>query len=187
MGPAARSVSFTSSYYRKWSLLCVESGSVWCWERCWRRDATGEVIPETSTRLRRSLLLSDGTQDGGPEQEAGTNLWCSIYGRRSAFRVLKKLPSLLALQQQIPDLAVVAVSMDQDPDIYQRFLVEHHVDLLTIRDADQRVNALYGTVQIPETYIIDKQGVLRRKFVGAQNWTSPEITRYLANLSDAPR
>jgi cytochrome c biogenesis protein CcmG/thiol:disulfide interchange protein DsbE len=105
------------------------------------------------------------------------NLWATFCAP-----CIEELPSLLALQQQMPHLAVVAVSMDQDPDIYRRFLVEHHVDVLTVRDADQRVNALYGTVQIPETYIIDRQGVLRRKFIGAQNWTSPEITGYLSRL-----
>jgi len=105
------------------------------------------------------------------------NLWATFCAP-----CIEELPSLLALQRQMPDLAVVAVSMDQDPDVYRRFLVEHHVDVLTVRDENQRVNALYGTVQIPETYIIDKQGVLRRKFIGAQNWTSPEITGYLAKL-----
>jgi cytochrome c biogenesis protein CcmG, thiol:disulfide interchange protein DsbE len=95
---------------------------------------------------------------------------------------IEELPSLLALQKQMPELAIVAVSMDQDPDVYKRFLVEHHVDVLTVRDEDQKVNALYGTVQIPETYIIDKQGVLRRKFIGAQVWTSPEITSYLSRM-----
>ena len=55
-------------------------------------------------------------------------------------------------------------------------------DLVTIRDQDQRINALYGTVQIPETYIIDKQGVLRRKFIGAQDWTSPNLMAYLAKM-----
>ena len=50
------------------------------------------------------------------------------------------------------------------------------------RDQDRQVFALYGTEQIPETYIIDRQGVLRRKFVSAQNWTSPEITSYLSKL-----
>ena len=54
--------------------------------------------------------------------------------------------------------------------------------VLTVRDEEQRVNALYGTVQIPETYIIDKQGVLRRKFIGAQDWTSSEIPGYLAKM-----
>jgi cytochrome c biogenesis protein CcmG, thiol:disulfide interchange protein DsbE len=105
------------------------------------------------------------------------NLWATFCAP-----CIEELPSLLALQRQMPDLAVVAVSMDQDPDLYRRFLVEHHVDVLTFRDEDQRVNALYGTVQIPETYIIDRQGMLRRKFIGAQNWTSPEITGYLAKL-----
>lgn len=105
------------------------------------------------------------------------NLWATFCAP-----CIEELPSLLALQRQMPDLAVVAVSMDTDPDIYQRFLVQHHVDVLTVRDEDQRVNALYGTAQIPETYIIDRQGVLRRKFIGAQNWTSPEITSYLSRL-----
>jgi cytochrome c biogenesis protein CcmG, thiol:disulfide interchange protein DsbE len=45
-----------------------------------------------------------------------------------------------------------------------------------------RINALYGTVQIPETYVIDRQGILRRKFVGAQDWTSPEIMSFLAKM-----
>ena len=105
------------------------------------------------------------------------NLWATFCPP-----CIEELPSLLALQRQMPNLAVVAVSMDQDPDVYRRFLVEHHVDLLTVRDEDQRVNALYGTAQIPETYIIDRQGVLRRKFIGAQNWTGPEITGYLSKL-----
>ena len=95
---------------------------------------------------------------------------------------IEELPSLLALQRRMPGLAIVAVSMDQDPDVYHRFLIEHHVDLITVRDQDQRINALYGTAQIPETYIIDRKGILRRKFVSAQDWTSPEITSYLSTL-----
>jgi cytochrome c biogenesis protein CcmG, thiol:disulfide interchange protein DsbE len=105
------------------------------------------------------------------------NLWATFCAP-----CIEELPSLLALQRQMPQLAVVAVSMDQDPDIYHRFLIQHHVDLLTIRDQDRRIFALYGTEQIPETYIIDRQGVLRRKFVSAQDWTSPEITGYLSKL-----
>ena len=38
--------------------------------------------------------------------------------------------------------------------------------MLTVRDEEMRVNALYGTAQIPETYVIDRQGIVRRKFVG---------------------
>src|ERR1700679_407995 len=95
---------------------------------------------------------------------------------------IEELPSLLALQKQMPELAIVAVSMDQDPDVYKRFLVEHHVVLMTVRSQDQKVNAQYGTVQIPETYIIDKQGVLRRKFIGAQVCSNTEITRSISRM-----
>ena len=95
---------------------------------------------------------------------------------------VEELPSLLALQRKMPELAVVAVSTDQDDLVYHRFLLQHHVNLLTVRDADQRVNALYGTVQIPETYIIDRNGMMRRKFIGAQDWTNSEITEYLGKL-----
>lgn len=127
------------------------------------------------------FVLSDGTRTVDLAKLRGRvvvlNLWASWCAP-----CIEELPSLLALQKQMPEIEIVAVSMDQDPDVYRRFLVEHHVDLLTLRDQEQRVNALYGTVQIPETYIIDKQGILRRKFIGAQDWTSPEITRYLRRL-----
>ena len=127
------------------------------------------------------FVINDGTRTVDLSKLRGhvvvLNLWATFCAP-----CIEELPSLLALQRQMPDLAVIAVSMDQDPDLYRRFLVEHHVDVLTVRDQDQRVNALYGTVQIPETYIIDRQGMLRRKFIGAQNWTSPEITGYLSKL-----
>jgi hypothetical protein len=34
----------------------------------------------------------------------------------------------------------------------------------------------------PETYAIDRNGIIRRKFVGPQDWTSPEISSYLKSL-----
>lgn len=105
------------------------------------------------------------------------NLWASWCAP-----CVEELPSLLALQKQLPGIKIVAVSIDQDDQVYRAFLAKHAVQLSTVRDPDGKVNALYGTVQIPETYIIDRQGMLRRKFVSAQNWTSPEIVNYLSRL-----
>jgi cytochrome c biogenesis protein CcmG, thiol:disulfide interchange protein DsbE len=59
---------------------------------------------------------------------------------------------------------------------------DHHVDLLTVRDAENKSNALYGTYKFPETYIIDKNGKIRRKFIGGADWTSPDIVDYLKSL-----
>jgi len=82
----------------------------------------------------------------------------------------------------MPGIVVVGVSTDQDDVVYRRFLVKNQVNLLTVRDSEMKVNALYGTALIPETYIIDKSGVIRRKFIGPQDWTSGEITNYLKRL-----
>ena len=82
----------------------------------------------------------------------------------------------------MPGLTVVAISMDQDPAAYHSFLLRNHVDLLTVRDPNGRIQSLYGTAQLPETYVIDKNGLMRRKFIGEQDWMTPEIRQYLAKL-----
>jgi thiol-disulfide isomerase/thioredoxin len=96
---------------------------------------------------------------------------------------IEELPSLEQLQQDLPQVQIVAVSTDEDATAYQRFLKQHSVSLLTVRDGDQRSNAMYGTFRYPETYVIDKTGMIRRKFIGPQEWTSPEIVGYLKKLA----
>ncbi|MCI0347907.1 MAG: TlpA family protein disulfide reductase [Acidobacteriales bacterium] len=96
---------------------------------------------------------------------------------------IEEMPSLTAMQARLRDrVSVVAVSVDEDAEVYQRFLRENNIQLLTVRDPERRSNQLYGTDKFPETYIIDRSGVLRRKFVGPVQWTSPEIIEYLSKL-----
>jgi peroxiredoxin len=97
---------------------------------------------------------------------------------------VEEMPSLVAMQQKLRDrgVTVLAVSVDVDQRAYERFIRDHKVDLLTARDPDQKSNLLYGTTQFPESYVIDRQGVIRRKFIGAVDWTAPEIMSYLGNM-----
>ena len=137
--------------------------------------------PGNLARPAPQFTITDGTESLDLAKLRGKvvvlNLWATW-----CTPCLEELPSLLELQRRQPALAVVGVSLDESEPLYRRFLHDHNVQITTVRDADGRINALYGTAQIPETYIIDKQGILRRKFVNAQNWTSPEITSYLAHL-----
>jgi cytochrome c biogenesis protein CcmG/thiol:disulfide interchange protein DsbE len=96
---------------------------------------------------------------------------------------IEELPSLEELQRDLPQVQIVAVSTDDDATAYERFLKQHSVSLLTVRDGEQRSNAMYGTARFPETYVIDKNGMIRRKFIGPQEWTSPEIVNYLKKLA----
>ena len=97
---------------------------------------------------------------------------------------IEEMPSLVEMQQRMKDkgITVLAVSVDVDEDAYRRFLKDHKVDLLTVRDPSHKSSDLYGTFKYPETYIIDRGGVLRRKFIGAVDWNTPEIVEYLSKL-----
>ena len=96
---------------------------------------------------------------------------------------IEEVPSIVALQKEMGDKVVVlAVSIDVDNDAYTKFTEKRMPGILTVRDGDQKVSSLYGTFGWPETYIIDREGKIRRKFIGPQDWTSPEIIDYLTKL-----
>jgi cytochrome c biogenesis protein CcmG/thiol:disulfide interchange protein DsbE len=97
---------------------------------------------------------------------------------------IEEMPSLVQMQQRMKakGVTVLAVSVDVDENSYQRFVRDHGVNLLAVRDGDQKSNALYGTFKFPETYVIDRNGIMRRKFIGAVDWTEPDVIEYLGKL-----
>jgi len=77
---------------------------------------------------------------------------------------------------------VLGISIDVDDDAYHRFLKQRGVNFLTVRDPEQKIATMYGTTGWPETYIVDRDGVLRRKIVGPIDWNSAEINEFLGKL-----
>jgi cytochrome c biogenesis protein CcmG/thiol:disulfide interchange protein DsbE len=97
---------------------------------------------------------------------------------------VQEAPSLNALQQQIESQGgmVLGISQDEDPDAYQKFLIEHGVNFPTYRDPEKKIPTAYGTVMIPEAYLISKDGKIAKKVVGPQDWTSPEFVASVETL-----
>jgi peroxiredoxin len=97
---------------------------------------------------------------------------------------VEETPSLVEMQTRMKDkgVTVLAVSIDVDDAAYHKFLKDYHVNMVTVRDERQKAAQLYGTHGWPETYIIDRNGVVRRKFIGPVDWNSPEITDFLTKL-----
>jgi len=97
---------------------------------------------------------------------------------------VEEIDSLNALQKQIAPrgATVLGVSVDEDPDAYQKFLREHNVPFPNYRDPSQKIAATYGTAIFPETYIIGPDGRIIRKIVGPQAWDSPELEGYIESL-----
>ncbi len=138
-----------------------------------RPAQTGKIAPD--------FTVSDGTTSIHLASYRGKvvllNFWASWCAP-----CLEELPSLLELHHQMPNLTILGVSIDDDPTAYSSFLVQHHVDFITVRDADESAPKLFHTDMWPETYVIDRKGIIRSKFVGPQNWTSPEMLSFLKSL-----
>jgi cytochrome c biogenesis protein CcmG/thiol:disulfide interchange protein DsbE len=90
---------------------------------------------------------------------------------------LEEAPSLVQLQQEIAPRGgvVLGASIDDDVTAYNKFLQDNHISFPTFVDEGKKIEGEYGTVMIPETYLIGRDGRLARKIVGPQDWQSPEI------------
>ena len=131
----------------------------------------------------KEFTLQDSDRKVALEQFRGQVVVLNFWATWCA-PCVAELPSLMNLQDRMRSrgVTVLGVSIDVDADAYHRFLKQRNVNFLTVRDPDQKVAAMYGTSGWPETYIIDRKGVVRRKFIGPVDWNSPEVTQLLSGL-----
>ncbi|MHB8390323.1 MAG: TlpA family protein disulfide reductase [Acidobacteriaceae bacterium] len=143
-------------------------------------------LPRELGKAAPAFTIHDGAQTVSLRQYRGQvvllNFWASWCPP-----CIEELPSLLALHHRLPNLVIIGVSIDQDPQAYRNFLLENHIDFHTIRDPSQAVMHSYGTVQIPDSYVINRSGHIVRKYVSAQDWTNPEIVSALSSTLNANR
>ncbi len=97
---------------------------------------------------------------------------------------VEELPSLNNLHRTFQDkgLVVLGVSVDEDREAYQQFLTRHGVAFPTARDPERNTSTRYGTMRYPETFLINREGLVIRKYIGAENWERPEIVNYLSSI-----
>lgn len=96
---------------------------------------------------------------------------------------VEEMPSLQAFQNQVPGVQVVAIDSNEAFAKYQRYVAREHLSLLSVYDQNQTSNKLYGSFKFPETYIIDKHGIIRRKLIGPQDFMSPGFLKYIQKLN----
>lgn len=96
---------------------------------------------------------------------------------------IQEMPSLEQLQKRMGTrITILAVSWDESESNYHDFVRNNGIDFLTAWDPRKMTWDLYGATGQPETYIIDASGIMRRKFIGAVAWESPDIIDYLNKL-----
>lgn len=137
--------------------------------------------PQQIAQVAPDFTVHNGAQSMRLSQFHGKLVLVNFWATWCA-PCIDELPSLQKLQAMRPNLQVLAVSIDDDPDAYSKFLQQYSINLLGARDGSQGANLKYGSVRVPETFLVDRQGNIRRKFVGPQDWTNPEILSYLDKL-----
>lgn len=142
----------------------------------------GSRYPTDINRPAPNFTIHDGAETVSLSQYRGKivvlNFWASWCVYCAA-----EWPTLEQLQNKIPNLVVIAVAFDSDPADYRQYIVDNQLHNMTVvLDTTDQSNRAFGTSRPPETYIIDKKGMIRRKFIGAQNWNDPEILAYLRSL-----
>lgn len=90
---------------------------------------------------------------------------------------IEEMPSLneFAQQFQKEGVVVLGVSIDQNEQLYRRFLQQNRLAFEVARDPDAGIAAEYGTFKWPETYIINTQGKVVEKHIGPRNWSDPAL------------
>jgi cytochrome c biogenesis protein CcmG/thiol:disulfide interchange protein DsbE len=100
-------------------------------------------------------------------------------------------PSLSAFQKMLANSGVVVlgISVDHNEKQYQSFLQRFKPSFQTTRDPEEEISARYGTYKFPESYIIDRNGKVVRKYPGLPDrdgqfipWTDPELVGYVRSL-----
>lgn len=91
---------------------------------------------------------------------------------------VSEMPSLERLHRlmQGKDFQILAVSEDEGGWApIDRFLKGLPVTMTILLDDRGDAAALYGSNELPETYLIDKKGVIVKKYRGPRNWVDEKI------------
>jgi cytochrome c biogenesis protein CcmG/thiol:disulfide interchange protein DsbE len=79
-------------------------------------------------------------------------------------------------------VVVLGISQDRKEDRYRKFIEHFNVTFETARDPGADIAASYGTFQIPETYLIDRNGKVVEKVISNQDWMDPAFLAHVRKM-----
>jgi peroxiredoxin len=112
------------------------------------------------------------------------NFWTKTCG--PCLEEMPELAELTKILRDRSDVVVLAVSIDEGPDDVKPTLqtvLREEPPFDVLFDPDSNVVAgRYGTRLFPETWFVDKRGVIRARFDGAREWTNPLVVNFIDEL-----
>jgi len=97
----------------------------------------------------------------------------------------EEMPSMQRLYTKLPKdkFEMIALYNKDKPELVKNFIAKLGITLPILDDQENIIGKRYGLTGLPETFIVDKQGMIREKYIGPAQWDSPEfvnmITKYI--------
>lgn len=96
-----------------------------------------------------------------------------------------EMPAMQQLYDRLKDkgFRIAAVSIDNgDPNDVKAFARELGLTFDILHDKSGVIQEIYQTTGVPESFLVDKNGVIVRKQIGEHPWSSPANQRIVAEL-----
>jgi peroxiredoxin len=113
------------------------------------------------------------------------NFWTKTCG--PCMEEMPEIADLARILKPLDDVAVVTVSTDDTAqeaiDTLKTVLHEPEPPFPVLMDPEAKtVRGQYGTSLYPETWIIDKNGVVRERFDGAREWSNATVVELVNQI-----
>ena len=98
---------------------------------------------------------------------------------------VEEMPSMEKLHQELKSegFEILAVSLDvSGAKAVLPFMKKHKLSFTALTDTKGAIKSLYQTIGVPESFIIDKDGIIVEKVIGPRDWATPGAIRSFRNL-----
>ena len=102
---------------------------------------------------------------------------------------VEEMPTIQQLYERLhgQGLEILAVSLDNlGAQIVVPFMQSRRLSFPTLLDTKNLVQRLYRTTGVPESFVVDKRGILVDKVVGPRDWIHPQIITQFERLLAMP-
>ena len=100
-----------------------------------------------------------------------------------------EMPSMERVHRRFAgtDFRVVAVSVDDDDQkVVEDFVKELGLTFEVLHDRAAQIQRQYQTTGVPESFVIDRNGVIMKKVIGPSEWDDPSHQSLIQRLLDVP-
>ncbi len=167
--------------HRSLLLLVAVCGAAFagCGQGGTRGVEVGEQVPRYSAPDLEGVEVSFEAQRG---KVVLINIWATWCG---PCRI--EMPPIQDSYETFRDrgFTVLAVSIDDGPGYREKvadFAEELGLEFPILLDPDGRISRVMQTFGVPETFVLDRQGRIVKRLIGAADWGSPENQTLIEEL-----